>query len=93
MFYLSPGQYTSGTSIIKFPSDGIIVRQSLKDQGYEVVKGHTQNVEDVPILGLHQHNGESGRIVLFGDSNCLDSSHMQQGRSIILCMYFVLPHE
>ncbi|XP_072013608.1 membrane-bound transcription factor site-1 protease-like [Amphiura filiformis] len=70
-------QFTSGTSIIKFPQDGVIIRQSLKDQGYEVVKGQTQSMEDIPVLGLHQHNEGSGRIVLFGDSNCIDSSHMQ----------------
>ena len=49
--------------------------------GYEVIKGETMTAEKVPILGLYQTkvNKGSGRIVLYGDSNCLDSSHLQKG--------------
>lgn len=68
--------YASGTSIVKFPSDGILFRQTLKDQGYEVINRGTLVAQNVPILGVHQHGPNTGRIVLFGDSNCLDSSHM-----------------
>nr|XP_054748279.1 membrane-bound transcription factor site-1 protease-like [Lytechinus pictus] len=71
-------QYTSGSSIVKFPSEGgLLIQASLKDQGYEVLKGETKTASDVPILGMFQHGKSAGRIVLFGDSNCLDTSHMQ----------------
>lgn len=38
---------------------------------------------DVPILGLYK---STGYIVLFGDSNCLDNSHLEIGNS---CQIFV----
>ncbi|XP_041376922.1 membrane-bound transcription factor site-1 protease-like [Gigantopelta aegis] len=72
--------YASGASIAKFPEDGILVTQSLKNQGYEVLKGDTKMVDFVPILGLYQTKAKpgGGRVVLYGDSNCLDTSHMQK---------------
>ncbi|KAL5022745.1 hypothetical protein ScPMuIL_001900 [Solemya velum] len=71
--------YASGSSIVKFPEDGILLTQNLKDQGYEVLKGESVAVENIPILGLHQSTpAGSGRVVLYGDSNCLDSSHLQK---------------
>ena len=72
--------YASGTSLLKFPSDGIVVKQTLNDQGYEVTAGKTKSVSDVPILGLYQTTPEDGgRIVLYGDSNCLDGAPLQRG--------------
>ena len=71
--------YSSGSSIIKFPSGGLLIHQTLQDQGQEVIHGKADQVSNVPILGLYQHSLESGRIVLYGDSNCLDSSHMKTG--------------
>ncbi|ELK31434.1 Membrane-bound transcription factor site-1 protease [Myotis davidii] len=45
----------------------------------EVLKQETAVVENVPILGLYQIPVEGGgRIVLYGDSNCLDDSHRQK---------------
>lgn len=72
--------YASGTSIAKFPTDGVLLTENLKDQGYEVIKGESKTVDTVPILGLYQTpaDKESGRIALYGDSNCLDNSHMQK---------------
>ncbi|XP_071958480.1 membrane-bound transcription factor site-1 protease-like isoform X2 [Antedon mediterranea] len=70
--------FASGTSIAKFPSDGLIIGRSLKNQGHEVLTGETKTQDDVPILGLHQQNPTSGRVVLYGDSNCVDSSHLQK---------------
>ncbi|XP_076111687.1 membrane-bound transcription factor site-1 protease-like [Mytilus galloprovincialis] len=73
--------YASGTSIAKFPSDGILITQNLKDQGHEVLKGESKSVDTVPILGIHQTSSggpDSGRVALYGDSNCLDNSHMQK---------------
>ena len=72
--------YASGTSLLKFPSNGIVVKQTLNDQGYEVTAGKTKTVSDVPILGLYQTTPEDGgRIVLYGDSNCLDGAPLQRG--------------
>ncbi|XP_059986068.1 membrane-bound transcription factor site-1 protease isoform X3 [Lagenorhynchus albirostris] len=71
--------YASGCSIAKFPEDGIVITQTFKDQGLEVLKQEAAVVENVPILGLYQIPTEGGgRIVLYGDSNCLDDSHRQK---------------
>ncbi|XP_006152632.1 membrane-bound transcription factor site-1 protease isoform X1 [Tupaia chinensis] len=71
--------YASGCSIAQFPEDGIVIAQTLKDQGLEVLKQETAVVENVPVLGLYQIPAEGGgRIVLYGDSNCLDDSHRQK---------------
>lgn len=76
--------YASGTSIARFPADGIILTETLKDQGHEVIKGVMVEAKDVPILGLYQTKGinntgiKPGRIALYGDSNCLDNSHLQK---------------
>ena len=57
--------YASGTSIARFPSEGVIVTRSLKDQGREVVEGVTAVVPNVAVLGLYQmragsHAGGAG---------------------------------
>ncbi|KAK2147562.1 hypothetical protein LSH36_547g03036 [Paralvinella palmiformis] len=76
--------YASGTSIARFPPDGIILTETLKDQGHEVIKGVMVEAKDVPVLGLYQTKGTNntgikpGRIALYGDSNCLDNSHLQK---------------
>uniref|UniRef100_A0A5F8H9C3 Membrane-bound transcription factor site-1 protease n=1 Tax=Monodelphis domestica TaxID=13616 RepID=A0A5F8H9C3_MONDO len=76
--------YASGCSIAKFPEDGIVITQTFKDQGLEVLKQETAVVENVPILGLYQIPSEGGgRLVLYGDSNCLDDSHRQKGESFL----------
>ena len=50
------------------------------------MKANMWTATDVPILGLHQVDSgpNAGRVALYGDSNCLDSSHMQKGR-LALC--------
>lgn len=79
--------YASGASIVKFPKDGLLLVEDLKDQGHEVESGDTVNAANVPILGLYQSRSAlpesnqttpSGRITLYGDSNCLDGSHLQK---------------
>lgn len=48
--------------------------------GAEVISGSSVVVSDVPILGFYQTPQQSGgRIVVFGDSNCLDSAHLHRG--------------
>ena len=79
--------YASGTSISKFPTEGVIIREDLKNQGHEVITGNTVAAAQVPVLGLHQVRNvmeagvevNGGRVALYGDSNCLDNSHLQKG--------------
>lgn len=71
-------RYASGTDIVRFPGGGNVHSFPFLDT---TESGATQNVltssttkADSPILGLLEV-GE-GRIAVYGDSNCLDSSHM-----------------
>ncbi|KAL6558401.1 Membrane-bound transcription factor site-1 protease [Orobanche minor] len=71
-------RYASGTDIVKFPEGGYLHSFPFLDSSES---GATQNVllsgmskADSPILGLLEFFG--GRIAVYGDSNCLDSSHM-----------------
>jgi hypothetical protein len=49
--------------------------------GQEVLGQEMETTETVPILGLLQSRAaeKSGRVVVYGDSNCLDNSHLQKG--------------
>lgn len=71
-------RYASGTDIVRFPGGGNVHSFPFLDS---TESGATQNAltsgmtkADSPILGLLEV-GE-GRIAVYGDSNCLDSSHM-----------------
>lgn len=71
--------YASGTDIVKFPKGGYVHSFEFQDNSES---GATQNVlqtsgkaqVESSILGLAQIGG--GRVAVYGDSNCLDSSHM-----------------
>ncbi len=83
--------YSSGTSIIRFPKShkSYLLQRELKDQGEEFLADAANQTsksitETIPIIGLTQTslNGDdsnSGRIVVYGDSNCIDSSHLKKG--------------
>ena len=44
-------------------------------------------MSDVPIMGFYQTPQQSGgRIVVFGDSNCLDSAHLHRGNATLGCV-------
>ncbi|KAK8660099.1 hypothetical protein V6N13_051034 [Hibiscus sabdariffa] len=72
-------RYASGTDIVRFPRGGYVHSFPFLDSSES---GATQNLllnsgmnkADSPILGLLEV-GE-GRVAVYGDSNCLDSSHM-----------------
>uniref|UniRef100_T1JW54 Membrane-bound transcription factor site-1 protease n=2 Tax=Tetranychus urticae TaxID=32264 RepID=T1JW54_TETUR len=84
--------YASGTSIIQFPEESpgssVLVRRDLNDQGKEMLNSVTTKQKDIPILGLYQtkdsnsednaFSNNKGRIVVYGDSNCLDTAHLQR---------------
>ena len=56
--------------------------------GAEVLTGSTRLIHNVPVLGFYQspHQG-GGRIVVFGDSNCLDNSHLRRSELFTNCIY------
>ncbi|XP_047308533.1 subtilisin-like protease SBT6.1 isoform X1 [Impatiens glandulifera] len=70
-------RYASGTDIVRFPRGGYVHSFPFMDSSES---GATQNIlsskskADYPILGFL--DAGSGRIAVYGDSNCLDSSHM-----------------
>jgi membrane-bound transcription factor site-1 protease len=75
--------YGSGTSIVKFPRGGTMIRFPLKDQSKELLKQQGYStISDAPVLGFIRH--ERGRIAIFGDSNCLDDVNQP-----IQCMWLV----
>lgn len=78
--------YSSGTSIVRFPPSGVLVARPLRDQGADVLEETDPPVQEVPILGLYQSvaTERSGKLAIYGDSNCLDNSHMQKGNNVFL---------
>ena len=78
--------YASGTILKKFPSDGNVFVTKMLDQGGQVLYQKSENGEpkvpeykDVAVLGITEKYGpKSGRIGVYGDSNCLDSAHMKK---------------
>ncbi|KAJ0745580.1 putative site-1 protease [Helianthus annuus] len=71
-------KYASGTNIVKFPSGGFVHRFPFYDSSesgatHSFLAGGKDNA-DSAILGLVEVGGS--RIAVYGDSNCLDSSHM-----------------
>ncbi|XP_043255245.1 membrane-bound transcription factor site-1 protease isoform X3 [Colletes gigas] len=108
-----PVTFASGTTITRFPKDGIILYVELYDQGQELLlESESRSTMSMPILGLFQTSGYKsikkmyndnldnnavtdkenlekhnlkdqiniapGRIVVYGDSNCIDDSHLQK---------------
>ena len=74
--------YASGTSIVQFPETGILTKVQLKDQGKDFLGIPENSLEKIPILGFYQSafSEKSGKVIVYGDSNCLDNSHLQKGK-------------
>ncbi|CAH1170188.1 unnamed protein product [Phaedon cochleariae] len=73
--------YASGTSIRKFPENGIVISRQLSDQGAQILEEPDSAKHKTPILGLLQTKSsdkKSGRLIVYGDSNCIDASHLEQ---------------
>ncbi|XP_044750367.1 membrane-bound transcription factor site-1 protease [Coccinella septempunctata] len=72
--------FASGTSISKFPRSGLVISRKLNDQGMHMLGDITNEKFEVPVLGLLQTRttNSSGRIVIYGDSNCIDTSHIEK---------------
>ena len=66
--------FNSGTTIARFPADGRLLFASLNDAG----SGSPSR--DYPVLGLlSSTNASSGRVAVWGDSNCLDLNNNHGG--------------
>ena len=64
--------YASGTGIVRFPDDGIVITPTtLKDQGEEMLHSSSESNPKIPVLGLYQtkSTAHGGRLVTYGDSN------------------------
>ena len=79
---LGSTDFATGTALARFPAGGTVHSFPLMDltagAGWSGGRrGALQAVAEAPVLGLAQLNGSAaGRLVVYGDSNCLDSSHM-----------------
>lgn len=71
-------QFSSGSPLVRFPPDGVVITPKLRDQGKEVLGGGSDTMLKLPILGLYQTRASStgGRVVVYGDSNCIDGAHL-----------------
>jgi len=74
-------QFSSGAPLVRFPPDGVVVTPQLRDQGREVLGGGNDLTVKLPVLGLYQTRASSvgGRVVVYGDSNCIDGAHLTKG--------------
>ncbi|XP_022662431.1 membrane-bound transcription factor site-1 protease-like isoform X2 [Varroa jacobsoni] len=78
--------YASGTEIIGFPKEMLTITRTLNDQGVEIIGGESgtggqKRRQEVVVAGILQtrHNErKAGRLSIYGDSNCLDSAHLQR---------------
>ncbi|KAJ8533497.1 hypothetical protein ON010_g13759 [Phytophthora cinnamomi] len=67
--------YWSGSYLTNFPVGGYLGYIDAADQSAKTLNGSEQELTDVPVLGLYQvPSTYGGRIAVFGDSSCLDSS-------------------
>jgi len=71
-------QFSSGSPLVRFPPDGVVITPQLRDQGREVLGGGNDLTVKLPVLGLYQTRASStgGRVVVYGDSNCIDGAHL-----------------
>lgn len=74
--------FGSGAALFSFPRGGIVLSATLNDQTEEILSSRVVQ-DNVPILGLlstrlfNTSNKSGGRIVVFGDSSCLDNVHQR----------------
>ncbi|PKA67192.1 membrane-bound transcription factor site-1 protease [Apostasia shenzhenica] len=66
--------YASGTDIIKFPGGGYVHSFEFQDNSESSATQNSGISKDFSVLGFTEIG--AGRVVVYGDSNCLDSSHM-----------------
>jgi membrane-bound transcription factor site-1 protease len=75
--------YASGAPIVKFPQGGYLYSYALQDRTGQVgaKQGAGNKGNMFSVTGLlsppGEQKGPTGRLAVHGDSNCLDSSHLQ----------------
>ncbi|XP_057334911.1 membrane-bound transcription factor site-1 protease [Microplitis mediator] len=83
----TPVTFASGTTIARFPATGTLLYVELKDQGEKLLStaGSGEISSSVPVMGLLKpevdkldSSSDSGKIVVYGDSNCIDDSHLKK---------------
>ena len=75
-------RFLSGNSIKKFPANGFVKTKKMLNQGKRVLNRGTTS-DDVVLFGMidtndingNNNDGKGGRIVVYGDSNCIDSNN------------------
>ncbi len=75
-------RFLSGNSIKKFPANGFVKTKKMLNQGKRVLNRGTKS-DDVVLFGMidtndingNNNDGKGGRIVVYGDSNCIDSNN------------------
>jgi len=84
------GTFSFGTAVAQFPAGGTLWRATLADQ----TNGKSEQV-NVPILGFYptapdiiEQRNSSGRVVVFGDSTCLDD--VNKGRDCFWLLHRIL---
>ena len=65
-------EFASGTSIVSFPTDSMVLTATMADESSEIVHGKEVIVSDVPVFGVH--HATNGSIAVYGDSSCLDNA-------------------
>ena len=63
---------------MRFPPDGVVITPQLREQGRGVLGGGNDLTVKLPVLGLYQTMDSStgGRVVVYGDINCIDGAHL-----------------
>jgi len=86
--------YASGSSLAKFPADGLVLTATLKDELLFEINNVNKRSDNVPILGLAQtgESSASGRLVAFGDSACIDSSQIRGGKTCFWLLSLMLDY-
>ena len=93
--FIKKNNFSFSSYIVRFPDEGIVIAPpTLKDQGQEILgQGVPSNdiSNTIPILGFYQSKStdQGGRIVTYGDSNCIDRYIKYAGiffREIIVVM-------
>ena len=71
-------QFSSGSPLVRFPSDGVVITPQFMEQGRDVPRGGNDLTAKLPVLGLYQTMASStgGRVVVFGDINCIYGAHL-----------------
>ncbi|KAL3666115.1 hypothetical protein V7S43_008906 [Phytophthora oleae] len=73
--------YWSGSYLTNFPVGGYLGYIDAVDQSAKNLNGSEKTLKDVPVLGLYEvPSTYGGRIAVFGDSSCLDSSVHPSGK-------------